>query len=63
MSISLDVYQGQKKYVHNIVTTPIPSEKRRKENMKPLDIYNERKFGVDIIDQMARKYSVKASSR
>ncbi|XP_055388036.1 piggyBac transposable element-derived protein 4-like, partial [Condylostylus longicornis] len=37
------------------------------ENYKLLpetvEFYNKTKFGVDVIDQMARKYSVKASSR
>src|SRR5882757_5751585 len=31
--------------------------------METVQFYNSTKFGVDVLDQMARKYSVKSSSR
>ena len=36
------------------------TEKKKPETIQ---FYNATKFGVDVVDQMARKYSVKASSR
>ena len=35
------------------------SEKKKSEKM---EFYNKRKCGVDVADQMARKYSVKAGT-
>lgn len=36
------------------------NEKKKPETVQ---FYNSTKFGVDVVDQMARKYSVKSSSR
>ena len=35
------------------------------EKQKPetIDFYNSTKYGVDVVDQMTRKYTVKAGSR
>ncbi|CAH2089749.1 unnamed protein product [Euphydryas editha] len=35
----------------------------RKRTPETVSFYNKTKFGVDVLDQMARKYSVKAGSR
>ena len=34
-----------------------------KKTPETIEFYNSTKYGVDVVDQMARKYSVKASSR
>src|SRR5882757_9199035 len=34
-----------------------------KKKLETVQFYNSTKFGVDVLDQMARKYSVKSSSR
>ena len=41
----------------------IPSHKNPKKKPETVLFYNKTKSGVDVIDQMARKYSVKAGSR
>ena len=35
----------------------------RKSKPETVNIYNSTKFGVDVVDQMARKYTVNAASR
>ena len=40
-----------------------PSYKNPKKKPETVVFYNKIKSGVDITDQMARKYSVKAGSR
>ena len=41
----------------------IPSDNNPKKKPKTVLFYNKTKAGVDVIDQMTRKYSVKAASR
>lgn len=43
--------------------TNITIEKNKKLVPETVTYYNSTKYGVDVLDQMARKYSVKASSR
>jgi uncharacterized ubiquitin-like protein YukD len=38
-------------------------EKNKKQTPETITYYNNTKFGVDVLDQMAKKYTVKASSR
>lgn len=38
-------------------------ESNEKKTPNVIQFYNKTKFGVDVLDQMAKKYSVKASSR
>ena len=42
--------------------TGIQVEDNYKRVLETIAFYNKTKFGVDVIDQMARKYSVKAES-
>ena len=35
----------------------------RKSKPETVNFYNSTKFGVDVVDQMARKYTVNAASR
>lgn len=63
---TLTVYQGKKKKNVMILSTLHPSiniENNEKKTPETVRFYNQTKYGVDIIDQMARKYSVKAPSR
>lgn len=64
--ITLTVYQGKKNKnvlllssLHSSVTVGT-DEKHLPETVK---FYNSTKFGVDVLDQMTRKYSTKACSR
>ncbi|KOX75774.1 hypothetical protein WN51_12562 [Melipona quadrifasciata] len=52
-------------YITTISTkrTNITIEKNKKLVPETVTYYNSTKYGVDVLDQMARKYSVKASSR
>ena len=40
----------------------IPSDNNPKKKPETILFYNKIKTGVDVIDQMARKYSVKAAA-
>ena len=41
----------------------IPSDNNSKKKTETVLFYQKTKVGVDVIDQMTRKYSVKAASR
>lgn len=65
-NMTLTVYQGKKnKSVIVLSTLHSDIQIGGGENKKPetIECYNQTKYGVDVVDQMARKYSVKASSR
>ena len=38
-------------------------DKTRKKRPETVEFYNCTKYGVDIVDQMARKYTVRTSTR
>ena len=65
-NMTLTVYQGKRKENVVILSTMHPDiqvgagEKKKPET---IECYNKTKYGVDVVDQMARKYSVKAPSR
>lgn len=64
--ITLTVYQGKhKKNVLLLSTmhTDIQIETGTKKKPDVVSFYNSSKYGVDVVDQMGRKYSVKAPSR
>ena len=63
---TLTVYQGKKQKNVMVLSTLHPSvhvESSGKKIPETIDFYNKTKFGVVIIDQMARQYSVKAPAR
>ena len=41
----------------------IPSDENAKKKLDSVLFYNRTKVGVDVVDQMARLYSVKAPTR
>jgi len=60
------IYQGKfNKNVRllNTLHSTIDIETNRKTLRKTVQFYNKTKFGVDILDQMARRYSTKAAAR
>ena len=63
----LTIYKSKPKKRVAILSTKHKFVKIDKSNKKPLPesviFYNKTKFGVDMTDQMARKYTVKAGSR
>lgn len=65
-NMTLIIYQGKKNKHVLILSTMHPDfligtdSKKKPETIR---FYNDTKYGVDVVDQMARKYSVKASSR
>lgn len=64
--ISLTVYQGKKEKNVLLLSTLHPTVEITDNPKKLPDtiaFYNATKYGVDVIDQMARKYSVKSASR
>ena len=63
---TLTVYQAKPSKKVMILSTMHPTvtiSNTGKKKPKTITYYNQTKFGVDIIDQMARKYSTRASSR
>jgi len=67
-SITLTCYQCKKAKPVIILSTLHPdeevsSESNTKKKPETVLFYNKTKAGVNVIDQMARKYSVKAASR
>jgi hypothetical protein len=63
---TLTIYQGKKKknvIILSSMHSNVTISSNEKKTPETVSFYNETKYGVDIIDQMARKYSVKASSR
>ena len=64
--ITLTVYQG--KSMKNVVLlssmhSDVSTENDTKSKPNTVLFYNSTKYGVDVVDQMARKYSVKSASR
>lgn len=65
-NLTLTVYQGKPNKNVLLLSTMHPNveiaegQKKLPETVK---FYNETKFGVDVVDQMARQYSTKSSSR
>lgn len=65
-NITLTSYQGKKNKNVLLLSSLHPTlEISSNEKQKPevVNFYNATKYGVDVLDQMARKYSVKSSSR
>ena len=59
-------YQCKKAKFVIILSTFHPDvwiENNTKKKPEPVLFYNKTKAGVDVVDQMTRKYSVKAASR
>ena len=64
--ILLTVYQGKpKKNVLLLSTlhTDITIAENQKKTTETVRCYNETKYGVDVVDQMARKYTVRTMTR
>ena len=66
-TVTLTSYQCKKQNLVLLMTTlhpyvEISSYKNPKKKSKTVLFYNKTKSGIDVIDQMARKYSVKAGS-
>ncbi|XP_046387290.1 uncharacterized protein LOC124161088 [Ischnura elegans] len=65
-NVTLTVYQGKKNKNVLIVSTMHPNvtvNLGSKHKPETVLFYNENKYGVDIVDQMARLYSVKPAAR
>lgn len=64
---SLKVYQGKPNknviILSNSLYPSVQIDMGEKKIPEPVEFYNSTKFGVDILDQMARKYSVRAGTR
>lgn len=63
---TLTAYQCKKKknvIILSSMHSNINIANNSKKTPETITFYNETKFGVDIVDQMCRKYSVKAGSR
>lgn len=63
---TLTVYQGKKNKNVLLLSTLYPDvnvEQTNKKLPETVQFYNKTKCGVDIVDQMMRKYSVRAASR
>ncbi|XP_035228790.1 piggyBac transposable element-derived protein 4-like [Stegodyphus dumicola] len=64
---TLTVYQGKRNKNVLLLSTLHPSVNIDSQNKKKLpetvEFYNKTKYGVDIVDKMTRKYSVRAVSR
>ena len=64
--ITLTIYRckpSKNVVILSTVHTAIAVGSDPKKTPESIEFYNATKFGVDVIDQMARKYSVKAGSR
>ncbi|XP_049294418.1 uncharacterized protein LOC125769653 [Anopheles funestus] len=64
--VTLTVYQGKTK--KNVVLLSsmhrdVRTGNDQKSKPETVSFYNSTKFGVDVVDQMCRKYSVKSASR
>ncbi|XP_043506207.1 uncharacterized protein LOC122526717, partial [Polistes fuscatus] len=65
-NITLTIYKSKPKKKVFILSSKHKCIKIGKSNKKlpeTVEFYNKTKFGVDITDQMAKKYSVKSGSR
>ena len=66
--MTITSYQCKKSKSVNILSTihpsvSIPEENSPKKKTESVLFYNKMKFGVDVLDQITRIYSVKAASR
>ena len=65
-NVTMTVYQGKTKKNVAILSTlhqNITIADNAKKTPESVKAYNDTKYGVDIVDQMARKYTVKTSTR
>ena len=65
-SATLTVYQGKKQknvFLLSSMHSSVDVETTGKKLPETVAFYNATKYGVDVLDQMARKYSVRAASR
>jgi len=63
---TLTVYQGKFNKIIFLLSTLHSTrdiETNRKKFPKTVQFYNKTKFAVDILDQMARRYSTRAAAR
>ena len=63
---TLTVYQGETTKNVSLLSTmhaTVDTGDDRKSKPENVKFYNSTKFGVDLLDQMARKYTVNAASR
>ena len=68
IAVTITFYQCKKSKSVNILSTlhpsvSIPEENNPKKKTESVLLYNKTKFGVDVLDQTTRIYSVKAASR
>ena len=64
--VTMTVYQGKTKKNVAILSTlhqNITIADNAKKTPESVKAYNDTKYGVDIVDQMARKYTVRTSTR
>ena len=64
--VTMTVYQGKTKKNVAILSTihqNITIADNAKKTLKSVKAYNDTKYGVDIVDQMARKHTVRTSTR
>ena len=64
--MTLTVYQGKYFFFFVVLSTlhqDVSLENNAKKTPETIKCYNETKYGVDILDQMARKYSVRTCTR
>lgn len=65
-SVTLTVYQGKAKKNVLVMSTLHPSisiAETEKKVPEPVQFYNSTKYGVDVVDQMARQYSTRSGTR
>lgn len=65
-SITLTVYQGKAKKNVLVMSTLHPSTtiaSNEKKLPETVEFYNSTKYGVDVVDQMARQYSTRSGTR
>lgn len=63
---TLTLYQGKRNKSVSILSSlhkSVKITKSAKKKPETIQFYNQTKYGVDVADQMAKKYSTKASSR
>ena len=64
--VTMTVYQGKARknvVLFSTLHQNITIAENAKKTSESVKAYNDTKYGVDIVDQMARKYSVKTSTR
>ena len=59
---TLTVYKSKPSVKVLLLSTGVKVEDNYKRVPETVTFYNKTKFGVDVVDQMARKYTVKAGS-